>query len=189
MYPFSDSFSRLSRIFIQFFTRYRLSTGKDLEGSTVSHLHMNLHVANFQRCKCAFSNYVRPEWNRSLPSVCYCWWFFSSTISHLLLQLVTLLACSLAAPVCQVLYCTTVLSKVLYCKVQNIFFIVCVLLWCIICVKHIINLSQYSTEQYSIADCVSWVPRLTLVDLWTNWAYEHAVGMELSVYRRLPVHE
>ena len=50
-----------SRIFIQFFTRYRLSTGKDLEGSTVSHLHMNLHVANFQRCKRAFSIDVRHE--------------------------------------------------------------------------------------------------------------------------------
>ena len=40
--------------------------------------------------------------------------------------------------------------------------------------KSIINLLQ----DY-IADCVSWVPRLTLLDLLTNWTYEHALGMEL----------
>ena len=33
------------------------------------------------------------------------------------------------------------------------------------------------TIQYYIADCVSWVPRLT-VGL-TNWTYEHTLGMEL----------
>ena len=35
------------------------------------------------------------------------------------------------------------------------------------------------TVQYHIANCVSWVPRLTLLDLWTNWTYECALGMEL----------
>ena len=33
--------------------------------------------------------------------------------------------------------------------------------------------------QYYVANCVSWVPRLTLLDLRTNWTYEHALGMEL----------
>ena len=33
--------------------------------------------------------------------------------------------------------------------------------------------------QYYVANCVSWVPRLTLFALWTNWTYEHALGMEL----------
>ena len=33
--------------------------------------------------------------------------------------------------------------------------------------------------QYYIADCVSWVPRLTWWDLRTNWTYEHALRMEL----------
>ena len=28
------------------------------------------------------------------------------------------------------------------------------------------------TVQYYIANCVSWVPRLTLLDLQTNWTYE-----------------
>ena len=35
------------------------------------------------------------------------------------------------------------------------------------------------TVQYYIAYCVSWVPRLTLLDLQTNWTYEHALGAEL----------
>ena len=52
------------------------------------------------------------EWNCSLPSISYCWQFFSSTISHSLslLQLVTLLACSLDASFCMpallLYYCT-----------------------------------------------------------------------------------
>ena len=34
------------------------------------------------------------------------------------------------------------------------------------------------TVQYYIADCVIWVPRLTLLDLQTNWTYECALGTE-----------
>ena len=49
------------------------------------------------------------------------------------------------APVCQLLYCTTVLFKVLYCKIKNILFFVFVCFLCIICVKSIINILQYST--------------------------------------------
>ena len=29
--------------------------------------------------------------------------------------------------------------------------------------------------QYYIAYCVSWVPKLTLLDLQTNWTYEHVL--------------
>ena len=35
------------------------------------------------------------------------------------------------------------------------------------------------TVQYHIANCVSWVPRLTLLDLRTNWNSELALRMEL----------
>ena len=35
------------------------------------------------------------------------------------------------------------------------------------------------TVQYYIADCVSWVPRLTLLGLLTNWTYECVLEMEL----------
>ena len=34
------------------------------------------------------------------------------------------------------------------------------------------------TVQYDIADCVSQVPRLTLLDLRTNWTYRRALGTE-----------
>ena len=48
-------------------------------------------------------------------------------------------------PMCQLLYCTIVLFKVLYCKIQNVLLIVIVYFLCIFCVKSIINLLQYST--------------------------------------------
>ena len=35
------------------------------------------------------------------------------------------------------------------------------------------------TVQYYIADCVSCVPRLNLLDLRTNWTYELTLGTEL----------
>ena len=62
-----------------------------------------------------------------------------------------------------VLYCTTVLFKVLYCKIKNVFFIFCVCLFVMLylCEKYY----KPITVQYYIANCVSWVPRLTLLDL------------------------
>ena len=78
-------------------------------------------------------------------------------------ELSKMLMCMLA-PVCQLLYCTTVLFKVLYCKIKNVFFIfvfvcfLCMYYWCEKYYKPII-------VQYYIANYVSWVPRLTLVDL------------------------
>ena len=32
--------------------------------------------------------------------------------------------------------------------------------------------------QYYVANCVSWVPRLTWLDLGTNWTYGHALRLE-----------
>ena len=61
---------------------------------------------------------------------------------------------------------TIVLLKVLYCKNKNAFSISCV------CFFMCYLLGKYYkpiTVQYDIADCVSWVPRLTLLDLQTNW--------------------
>ena len=57
------------------------------------------------------------------------------------------------SPVCQLLYCTTVLFKVLYCKMKKCFFLMYYL-----CGKYY----KPITVQYYIADCVNWVSRLTL---------------------------
>ena len=42
-------------------------------------------------------------------------------------QQLFLLTHSMPASVCQLLYCTTVLFKVLYCKIKKVFFIFCLL--------------------------------------------------------------
>ena len=36
------------------------------------------------------------------------------------------------------------------------------------------------TVQYYIADCVSWVPWLTMLDLQINWTYECTLGTKLT---------
>ena len=38
---------------------------------------------------------------------------------------------------------------------------------------------KYYKPIYYIADCVSWVPRLILLDFQTNWTYKRALRMEL----------
>ena len=35
------------------------------------------------------------------------------------------------------------------------------------------------TRQYYIANCFIWVPRVTLLDLRTNWTYKRTLGTEL----------
>ena len=65
------------------------------------------------------------------------------------------------AAVCQLLYWTTVLFKVLYCEIKNVF---CFLFMYYLCEKYY----KPMTVQYYIADGVSWVPRLTLLDLQTR---------------------
>ena len=93
---------------------------------TVSLLHTNLQALNSHKYECTFHQHQAwMQLQLATPhSISYCWWSFSSIISYLLslLQAVTLLACSrIPAPVYQLLYCTTVLSKVLYCKIENVF--------------------------------------------------------------------
>ena len=56
---------------------------------------------------------------------------------------------------------TTVLFKVLYCKIKNVFFIFCLFFTYYLCEKYY----KPNTVRYYIANCVSWVPRQTLLDL------------------------
>ena len=58
---------------------------------------------------------------------------------------------------------TTVLFKVLYCEIKNVSLFWGFVFYILFVFKLLLNLLQYC-----IADCVSWVPRLTLLDLWTN---------------------
>ena len=74
-------------------------------------------------------------------------------------------------PVCQLLYCTTVLFKVLYCKMKK-----CLFFMYYLCEKYY----KPITVQYCIANCVNWVSRLTLLDLKTNWTYKHALGTQFG---------
>ena len=71
--------------------------------------------------------------------------------------------------------CCTVLFRVLYCEIKNVVFIFCIcfFMYCL-CEKYY----KLIIVQYCTANCVSWVPRLTLFDLQTNWTEEHAFGME-----------
>ena len=96
--------------------------------------------------------------------ISYCWGSFSSTIHHFssLPQSVTL-ACSLPASPWMPI---AVLIKVVYCKIKNVSFIfVCLFFMYYLCEKYY----KPTTVKYYIANCASWVPRLTLLGLWTNW--------------------
>ena len=86
--------------------------------------HINLQVANFQRCECT----LVPSTSGMQLALSCCWQSFSSTISHLLsiLQSVTLLSCSIDTspymPVVILYYYTFAR----YYKIKNVFFCVCV---------------------------------------------------------------
>ena len=68
---------------------------------------------------------------------------------------------------------TTVLFKVLCCKIKNGYFL-CLFFMYYSCEKYY----KPITVQHYIADFVSWVRRLTLLDLRTNWTYESTLRME-----------
>ena len=73
-------------------------------------------------------------------------------------------------------YYTVLLYFPRYCTIKlKVFFIFCVCFYLLFMWKY----SKPTTEQYYIANCVSWVPRLTLLDLWINTTYKCALWMEL----------
>ena len=108
---------------------------------------------------------IRREWHCSWPSVFCCWRPFSSAISHLrslLHQELFWPVHSMPAPVSRLLLWLLYFYR--SCKIKNVFLILfdfyVLLMWKIL---------KPITVQYYIADGVSWVPGLTLLDLWTNW--------------------
>ena len=64
-----------------------------------------------------------------------------------------------------------------HCRINNVCFLVCVCLFFMyyLCEKYY----KPIIVQFYIADLVSWVPRLTLLDLGTNWTYERTLGKKL----------
>ena len=74
---------------------------------------------------------------------------------------------------CQPLYascCTVLLYFSRYCSVRLKMFYLFIFMY-YLCEKYY----KPITVQYYIADCVSWIPRLTLLDLQTNWTDERAL--------------
>ena len=85
------------------------------------------------------------------------------------------------APVCQLLYGTTGLVKVLYCKFKNVLF-GDLFGFYVLCEKYY----KPITVHYYVADCVSWAPRLTLLDLCTS--YTLIMELNSPVCRQLTMH-
>ena len=154
---------------------------------TVSPLHTNLQVANSQRCERASGSSKESEPVPSTPGVSEIAAcppspvadnpsaLPSPTSSPSSSQYLFLPVPSMPAPVCQLLYCTAVHFKVLYCKIKHVFFIFRVCFLYYLCEKYY----KPITVQHYLADYVSWVPRLTLLDLRTNWTYERTLRTEL----------
>ena len=96
-------------------------------------------------------------WHGSLPSIPCCWRSLSPTISHLLslLQSGTILA------QCRPLdaSCWTVLLY--FSRYYTVRFKMCFLF--VFCIFSCKEYYKTTTVQYHIADCISWVPRLTLL--------------------------
>ena len=92
------------------------------------------------------------HWQKnSLPRSCQESPEYSSTVS-------LFLVCSLDASLCMPVI---VLFEVLYCKIKMFFFNFCVFLMYYLYEKY----SKPITVWHYIANCASWVPRLTLLDL------------------------
>ena len=148
-----------------------------VQPNPVNPLHTNLQVSNFQRCK--HELHQHQAW---VKFHCLCLLLLMILqLSHLPPPLPPPLSnssCLLTG--CQPLYascCTKLLYFSKYCTVRlKLFSLFSAYFLGIICEKSMI---KYVTVQYYIANCVSWVPRLILLDLRTTWTYECALRMEL----------
>ena len=76
---------------------------------------------------------------------------------------------------CQLLYASSYTVLLCFSRYYRLKFFVFIcfhvlFLWIVLWTYH---------STYYIADCVSWIPRLTLLNLQTNWAYGRTLVMEL----------
>ena len=145
---------------------------------TVSSLHTNLQAANFQRWEHVFHQ-------------CQAWVKLQLALCLLLLMILQLYHLPHPSPPpvsnssclftrCQPLYarCCTVLlyfSRYYTVRLKMFSLFLCLFSMYYLCEKYY----KPITVWYYIANCVSWAPRLTLLDLWKNWTNECILGMEL----------
>ena len=125
---------------------------------------MNLQVANFPRCECSFLCPV--TWVPCLVYIVMC--------VHPL-QVVVLLCTSLPGT------CKEYDSSISLFQAQGVQKQLEKQQWC----------NWHCLEALSKNDHVNWVPRLTLLDLWTNWTYKCAWKLfacgGLTLHQREPV--
>ena len=121
-------------------------------------------LSKMQMCV-RMSNHIRPEWHCSFSSVSGCW---RSALPSPTPSPSSISNSSCLFIRCQPLYtgcCTILLYFSRSCTVRSTMFIFlfCFSMYCL-CEKYY----KPVTVQYSIVNCVSWVPSLTLLDLWTK---------------------
>ena len=130
---------------------------------------------NFQRCECAFHH--RQAWVRLQLILCLLL-LTVLQLCHLPPPLpppsVTLVACSLDASHLHASCCTMLLCFSRYCTVRLKMFHFCLFFMYYLCDKYY----KPITVQYHVANCVNWAPRLTLLDLWTNWTDDCVLRVE-----------
>ena len=142
----------------------------------VSPLQTNLQVVNLQRYERAFHHCQgRVEMQLALSCLLQTILQLYNLPSLLLPPCqVTLLDINLmSAPVFHLLYCNTVIFNYFTTTLKLFYF--CLFLMYYLCEKY----CKPFIIQYYIPDCVSWVPRLTLLNLQRNWIYEYALRTEL----------
>ena len=137
----------------------------------ISPLPTHRLAANFQRRDRASSD-VRQELRRA--PLLLGWVVLSSTVSHPLCLLQSLTACLFTQrQTLYASYCTVLPNVSRYCTIRLKKFFAFLMFY--LCEKYYKTI----TVQYCISHCAGWVPRLTLLDLQTNWTCKCALKMEL----------
>ena len=148
---------------------------------TVSPPHTNLQVVNSLNSENMCSHVRSCELVHALSRACIlqrwlCFFVLNCTVLYRVQQYSIFISspgfleASIEAAVTQL-----VLFKVLDRKSKNVFFLYCLFVFYYLCEKYY----HHITVQYYTADCVNWVPGLTLLGLQTNWIYNCTLGTEL----------